>query len=176
VFSTAFALAAVCDALGDGCPSLPAGSRVMVTGGFKGRSREVPAGALYDQAARVFGVPASHVVGEYGMTELSSQLYEPRFATGSGAIGVYRPPPWLRVSAADPATLAPLPPGREGVARFVDLANVDSVVAVQTLDWVAVDSTGDVTLFGRAPGAEPRGCSLVIEDLFGDGDAGLEGG
>jgi hypothetical protein len=176
VFSTAFALAAVCDALRDRTFSLPSGSRVMVTGGFKGRSREVPAASLYEQAARVFGVQPSHVVGEYGMTELSSQLYEPRFAAGEGAIGVYRPPPWLRVSAADPETLEPLPAGREGIARFVDLANVDGVVAVQTLDWVAVDAAGDVTLFGRAPGAEPRGCSLVLEDLFGGGDAGRGGG
>lgn len=164
VFSTAFALAHVLGACSTRDLTLPAGSRVMVTGGFKGRTREVPSAELYEGAARAFGVPLTSVIGEYGMTELSSQLYEAR---GGEPPGVYRPPPWLRVSAADPITLEPLPHGHEGIARFVDLANVDSCAFVQTLDWVAVDERGWVKLFGRAPGAEPRGCSLAIEDLFG---------
>ncbi|NUO52349.1 MAG: acyl-protein synthetase, partial [Polyangiaceae bacterium] len=118
---------------------------------------------------QALGIAERDIVGEYGMTELSSQLYEPRLVDDPpSAPGTYRPPPWLRVEAADPETLAVLPRGSEGIARFVDLANVDSVSFVQTLDWVSVDERGDVRLFGRAPGAEPRGCSLALEDLFGD--------
>lgn len=168
VFSTAFGLALLLDALGDRRLPLPEGSRVMVTGGFKGRTREVPTAELYARTANAFGLPETNIVGEYGMTELSSQLYEPRFAGAGAELGTYRPPPWLRVEAADPETLAPLPRGSEGIARFIDLANVDSVAFVQTLDWVRIEPSGDVRLFGRAPGAEPRGCSLALEDLFGE--------
>jgi hypothetical protein len=172
VFSTAFGLALLLDALGGRRLPLPGESRVMVTGGFKGRTREIPTAELYARTAEAFAIPEDRIVGEYGMTELSSQLYEPRLIGDSNAgPGTYRPPPWLRVEAADPETLAPLPRGREGIARFVDLANVDSVGFVQTLDWVSVDERGDVRLFGRAPGAEPRGCSLALEELFGDRSA-----
>jgi hypothetical protein len=60
------------------------------------------------------------------------------------------------------------PPGREGIARFVDLANVDSAVAIQTADRIRhVD--GGIELLGRTPGAPPRGCSLALEHLVGDG-------
>jgi hypothetical protein len=162
VMGTAFAFVLLGDAApGERC-RLPDGSRVMQTGGFKGRSREVSPEDLRRTIARTFGVPEARVVGEYGMTELSSQLYE---AAWSGP-GVYWPPPWLRVSAADPTSLEVLQPGEVGVARFVDLANVDSAVAVQTADLVRVADDGGVELLGRAPGAPPRGCSLAIEAML----------
>ncbi|MCC6526425.1 MAG: acyl-protein synthetase [Polyangiaceae bacterium] len=173
VAGTAFAFVALADAVAEGACALPAGSRVMQTGGVKGRTREVEPRALYATLAARFAVPPSHVVGEYGMTELSSQLYEGSLAAALGhplgAVG-YVPPPWLRVTAVDPVSLAPLPPGARGLARFVDLANVDSAVAVQTADLVAVGTDGAVELFGRAPGAEPRGCSLAVEAALGEPD------
>ncbi len=165
VLATSFALVLLLDHAGGADLELPEGSVVMVTGGFKGRSREVAAPELYAAVARAFGLPVEDVIGEYGMTELSSQLYEdPR--SGPPGARVYRAPPWVSVAAADPDTLAPLAPGAEGVARFVDLANVDSVCALQTLDWIRVEPDGGVRLFGRAPGAPPRGCSLALEDLL----------
>src|SRR5690606_24122576 len=100
----------------------------------------------------------------YGMTELSSQLYDGRRVEGCAAPGLFRPPPWMRVVAVDPETHEALPDGREGLARFIDLANVDSALVVQTSDRVRVTSDG-VALLGRAAGAEPRGCSLTIEEL-----------
>src|SRR6185312_4696123 len=48
VLSTSFALVHLLDQRGDRDLRLPAGSRVMQTGGFKGRSREVPSDALCD--------------------------------------------------------------------------------------------------------------------------------
>lgn len=142
----------------------------MQTGGFKGRSREVPAGELRRAIAAAIGAPESHVVSEYGMTELSSQLYEGTLAAALGAPvpgveaapGLYAAPPWVRVAAVDPVTLSPLPEGEIGIARIVDLANVDSAVAVQTSDRVRVTGRG-VELLGRAPGAAPRGCSIAMD-------------
>jgi hypothetical protein len=134
-------------------------SVLMVTGGFKGRRARLDAPELYAAVPERLGQP--RVVGEYGMTELSSQLWtEP---VGAGALpGAFRAPPWMRVYAADPVSGEPLPEGAPGVLRFVDLCNVDSVVAIETKDLGSVVD-GWVTLHGRLEGAEARGCSLRAE-------------
>jgi hypothetical protein len=171
VLATAFALVALIDALGEDVVEVPPGSVVMVTGGYKGRSRAVEKGELRRRVARAFGVPETHVVGEYGMTELSSQLYE---GTLPGAElrappDVFLAPPWLRVEPVDPVTLAPVAVGAVGIARFVDLGNVDSAIAVQTDDLVRRVGEGageGIELLGRREGAEPRGCSLALEALL----------
>ena len=165
VLATSFALVHLLDRSAGHDLTLPPASRVMLTGGFKGRSREVDAGALRAAVAAAFGVPEGALVGEYGMTELSSQLYEGTIA-GAGPAGVYLAPPWLRIGAVDPVTLAALPDGTEGIARIVDLANVDSAVAILTADRVVVER-GGVRLLGRAPGAPPRGCSIAIDEMLG---------
>jgi hypothetical protein len=165
VLGTSFAFVHLLDRGPTAC-ALPAGTRVMHTGGFKGRSREVEPRELVRSIARLFDVRESDVVAEYGMTELSSQLYEDVLREGS-AHGLYRAPPWVRVQAADPATLELLSQGQVGIGRIVDLANVDSAVAIQTADRVRVAPDGAVELLGRAPGATPRGCSLAIDQVLG---------
>jgi hypothetical protein len=72
----------------------------------------------------------------------------------------------VRVTAVDPVSLDPVAPGQEGIARIVDLANVDSAVAVQTVDRVRLRD-GAVELLGRAPGAPPRGCSIAMDEMLG---------
>lgn len=166
VLGAAFAFVHALDRLGARRIELPAGSRLMQTGGFKGRSRSIEGGALRAELARAFGVPAREVAGEYGMTELSSQLYAVDPRAGEEERWIYRAPPWMRVSARDPETLAPLPLGRRGVARLEDLANVESAWAIQTADEIVVHVDGGVELFGRLAGAAPRGCSLAIEELL----------
>ncbi|HND52087.1 MAG TPA: YncE family protein, partial [Pirellulaceae bacterium] len=47
-----------------------------------------------------------------------------------------------------------------GLLRVIDLANLRSVLAVQTED-LAIRRGRGFELLGRAPGAEPRGCSLA---------------
>lgn len=181
VMGASFAFVHLLDSLGGERLALPPGSRVMHTGGFKGRSREVAADELLRNIATAFGVPEHAVVGEYGMTELSSQLYETTLRAAHGLLpaetrhGVFVAPPWLRVAAVDPDTLRPLPDGSAGILRFEDLANVDSALVVQTADRGicrnAADDAGlactTVELLGRLPGATPRGCSLAIEELMG---------
>jgi hypothetical protein len=164
VLSTSFALALLCDVRQEPF-SVPDGSVVMTTGGFKGKTREIAPDVLARRAASLFAIPASHVVGEYGMTELTSQLYErgaERRAPSSP--GVFFPPPWLRVTPVHPETLEAVPAGEDGLARFVDLGNVDSAVAVVTQDVVRAAGDG-VFLLGRKPGAVARGCSLAIEEM-----------
>ena len=178
VLATSFALVHLLDARHGLDLRLPPGSRVMQTGGFKGRSREVAPDELRAAVSEAFAVPESQVIGEYGMTELSSQLYETTLAAALGKWpadearhGAYAAPPWVRVTAVDPVTLSPLPDGAVGIARLVDLANVDSAVAIQTADRVRVlpGSAGNhsIELLGRAPGAPPRGCSIAADDMLG---------
>jgi phenylacetate-coenzyme A ligase PaaK-like adenylate-forming protein len=163
LFGTAFAFVWLLDGLAErGLDlSLPEGARAMLTGGFKGRAREVPEPELRAALTSALGLAETHVIGEYGMTELSSQLYEPRLTGGD----LYVAPPWVRVVATDPESLEPVGDGREGLCRVIDLANVDSAVAIQTNDLVRVEPSG-VRLLGRAPGATPRGCSLAIEEIM----------
>jgi len=172
ILGTSFAFVHFIDAVGKDSFVLPRGSRVMQTGGYKGRSREVPAAVLRADLARVFGVDVRAIVGEYGMTELSSQFYERTLFDAAAPLGLYAEPPWARVVPVDPDTLAPVPDGSVGIAKVVDLMNVDSAVAVLTQDRVRRVGDG-FELLGRAPGAPPRGCSIAIEELLGraPGDA-----
>lgn len=165
LLSTSFALVGLFDAAGTRRFELPPNSVVMQTGGYKGRSRELGAAEMAARIDATFG-PVT-VVNEYGMTELSSQLYDAR-GLGATQAGQYIEPPWLQVILRDPVTLRPVPSGQEGLLSFVDLANVDSAVAVLTQDWGVREGRG-VRLLGRAAGAELRGCSLDVEALLGEG-------
>jgi Acyl-protein synthetase, LuxE len=173
LLSTAFALVRLLDDLGHASLELPEDSVVMQTGGFKGRTREVSMEELRAGVARAFALHPARVVGEYGMTELTSQLYEGTIVGSQlaarepgAAAGVYFQPPWLRVEPVDPVTLLPVASGAVGLARFIDLGNVDSAVSVVTQDLIR-RTRGGIELLGRQPGAQPRGCSLSVEALLG---------
>jgi len=139
---------------------LPPGSRVLETGGYKSRSRALPKAELHARIARQLGVAPSHVVSEYGMCELSSQAYD-------GVAGhcaedcrarVFRFPPWARALVISPETGREVSEGETGLLRVYDLANVRSVLGIQT-DDLAIRRADGFELVGRAAGAEPRGCS-----------------
>jgi hypothetical protein len=157
---TAFSLVHLLDAW-TGLPPLrlPRGSWVLETGGFKGRSREVAKADLYRQIARTFSVPDDAIWNEYGMSELSSQAY------ACGTSGLHHAPPWAKVLICNPATGHEVAVGRRGLVRWIDLANIDSVLAVQTLD-LAERMRDGFRLIGRMARTEPRGCSLGAEDLI----------
>ena len=138
---------------------LPAGSRIMETGGYKGRSRTMPKDELHSLVTRWLGVPSSHIVCEYGMSELSSQAYDRVAAAGADA-RVYQFPPWTRARIVSPETGAAVMEGETGLIQVFDLANVRSVMAIQTED-LAVHRRDGFELVGRAPFAENRGCSLM---------------
>lgn len=165
VLATSFALVHFLDAIGDDLFTLPAGSRVMQTGGFKGKSREVPASELRAKLSRAFSIPERSIVAEYGMTELSSQFYEQTLFEPTPH-GIYAEPPWARVFPVDPETLAPVADGAIGLAKIVDCLNIDSAVAILTQDRVRRTSATTFELLGRAPGAPSRGCSIAIDELL----------
>lgn len=59
-----------------------------------------------------------------------------------------------------PETGAEVVDGEIGLLRIFDLANVYSVMAIQTED-LAVRHGNEFELIGRMPQSEPRGCSLM---------------
>jgi hypothetical protein len=162
----------------EGCRlELPAGSRLLDAGGYKGKSREIGREAFVDWAAQLCGLRPARVINLLGMTELASQIYD-RLAPDAAGVGRMKlPPHWVRTSVVDPRR-----PGRHGCAlvgdgevgllRHVDLANVERPIAIQSEDVgrVVTASVDGVLrrgfeIVGRAKGAEPRGCSLTAEDV-----------
>ena len=156
--ATAFALVHLLDALEEHALRfvLPPGSRVMETGGFKGRSKTLSREELHTRACDGFGIAPERIVAEYGMTELTSQYYDDRRRRKVG-------PPWLRARVVGPERTT-LPSGDVGSLIHVDLANRSSCIAIQTADMARGDGDG-LYLIGREGDAEPRGCSLDAEAL-----------
>jgi hypothetical protein len=166
ILATSLALVHLLDALGPESLPLAPRSRVMQTGGTKGKSRAVPTDLLRQAVANAFAIDPRAVVAEYGMTELSSQFWEATLVDPHARPGVYVEPPWARVVPVDPETLQPVAAGASGIARIEDLANVDSAFAVLAQDLVRrVD--GGFELLGRLAGAPPRGCSIALDELLG---------
>jgi acyl-CoA synthetase (AMP-forming)/AMP-acid ligase II len=166
---TSFAFVHAEDALGARRFALAPGSRIMQTGGFKGRSREVDPDAMLQLLSARYGVPLPFIVQEYGMTELCSQLYETtlRDAALGAAPGPRRlwVPGWVRALAVDPQTLAPLPDGELGILRIDDPCNLDGISAIQSADR-ALTVGGGVQVKGRMLGAIPRGCSIAVDSVL----------
>jgi hypothetical protein len=124
----------------------------------------VPRPEFYARLHDSFGVPLSHIVNEYGMTELSSQFYDVSLITGN-ATNRKSIPAWTRVLCIDPATNCAMPEGVPGLIRIYDLANVGSACVLQTED-VGVKYGKTFEVHGRVAHAAVRGCSLDAEHLF----------
>ena len=143
---------------------LPAGSRVLETGGYKGRSRALPKTELHSLITRLFGVPSTRIVSEYGMSELSSQAYDLQLGSSHAQTPspsrFFQFPPWARAQIVSPETGREVADGETGLIRIFDLANVRSVLALQTED-LGVRRGDGFELLGRAALAEARGCSLM---------------
>jgi hypothetical protein len=168
---------------------LPAGSSALETGGYKGRSRRLPKAELDALITEHLGIPPNQIICEYGMSELSSQAYD-KCGVRNSECGIQSPdalpqhsafhtphsalldsplrtphsafhfPPWTRVQIISPESGAEVAEGETGLLRGFDLANVYSVMAIQTED-LAIRRGDGFELLGRAALAEPRGCSLM---------------
>lgn len=143
--------------------AMPAGSCALETGGYKNRSRALPKATLHEIISRRLGISTARILCEYGMSELSSQAYDCVIAPSRLTPHVSRPfrfPPWARAQIISPETGREVGEGETGLIRVFDLANVSSVMAIQTED-LGVRRGAGFDLLGRAVMAEPRGCSLA---------------
>jgi len=148
---------------------LPIGSRIVETGGFKGKSREVARDELYASFGQLFGVPRVLCLSEYGMCELTSQWYDANlddyFAGRAPRVDVKVGPHWARATVVDPVTAQPVAAGEEGLIQFFDLSNRGSVSAILTAD-LGKEADGGIVLLGRSAGALPKGCSIAVDALL----------
>jgi len=141
---------------------LPSGSRILDTGGFKGQSRELQQDEFYNCLETAFGVPRSHCINMYGMTELSSQFYD------DGNINcpsVKSGPHWLRTRVVNPLTGESIPDSQTGILAHTDLAHFNICTTILTEDaGVAIDN--GFQLIGRAAGIEAQGCSMAVDEFL----------
>jgi hypothetical protein len=101
-------------------------------------------------------------INMYGMTELSTQLYD----DGNAIVpSVKSGPHWIRSRLVDPLTGRDVPPGERGILVHCDLANFNSVTTILTED-VGVAAEGGFLLLGRAEGTQARGCSLAVQEFL----------
>jgi hypothetical protein len=172
VLGTAFNFVHLLEETGTGHSGwkLAAGSAALETGGYKGRSQELPKETLHRWISERLGIARSRIVCEYGMSELGSQAYDGELGPAAERAdtpeaesrpGCFQFPPWARVRILSPETGREVGEGETGLIRVWDLANVWSVLAVQTGDLGRRRGTG-FEWVGRAVEAEPRGCSLQV--------------
>ncbi len=157
LLGTALAFLNLSEQLGDACFNRRRGTFALETGGYKGSGRDVPKAELYARIGAMFELKPDAILNEYGMTELSSQFYT------RGLGGVHAGPPWVRAVVIDPETGGEAAVGETGVLRIFDLANLGSVLAVETQD-LAVRREHGFELLGRDPAALPRGCSRAADE------------
>ena len=128
-------------------------TKVMETGGMKGRGKELTKKELHGILKDRFGVDKIHA--EYGMTELMSQAY-------SCGDGKYICPPWMKVfvrSEDDPFLIST---SGTGILQIIDLANIYSCSFIATDDIGIVYVDGSFEVLGRLDNADLRGCSLLV--------------
>jgi hypothetical protein len=150
--------------------SLPPGSIVIETGGYKGKSRELSRQELYDGICQAFGITQDYIISEYGMCELASQAYD-----------------WVDSPHCDPENCLPLdqrafrfprwvsPYAAQGAGRFKksgkgaltldDPLRIDYPWPLRTQDYVNInEKPASLRLLGRLKSAPPKGCSMNAEE------------
>ena len=128
---------------------------VMETGGMKGRRPELVREELHTILRSAFSLEAVH--SEYGMTELLSQAW-------SKGDGLYRCPPWMRVSLRDVNDpLSRVKTGRTGGIDIIDLCNIGSCPFISTQDLGRTHADGSFEVLGRFDNSDVRGCNLMVE-------------
>lgn len=154
LFGAAFGLM---DLIEMGSVPLPDGSHIIETGGMKTHRREMTRTGLRNALSEGFNIPKSHIHSEYGMCELTSQMY---------AIGGERftAPDWVRVTIRNPENpFEKCETGKEGKIGIIDLANVYSCPFILTDDRGVMDESGRFQVLGRWNNADPRGCNFLID-------------
>jgi hypothetical protein len=142
--------------------NLPKGSRILDTGGFKNKSKELELGAFYTQLSTLLGVEKSNCINMYGMTELSTQFYD----SGNEVVPSLKSGPhWIRTRVVNPLTGEEVAKGERGVLVHCDLANFNSVTTILTED-LGIEKEAGFLLLGRVQGAEAKGCSIAVDEFI----------
>jgi hypothetical protein len=155
VLGTSIALLRACDEMEP--TRLAEGSWIFETGGSKGLRESFTPAEVRTRLSAHFGVPESLILNEYGMTELFSQFYK----WGDGQ--THKGPPWTAIRIRDVRTGEIAKAGEAGYLEIVDLANLDTVMAIRTQDLAIATGDREFILIGRDPAAVARGCSRGVD-------------
>ncbi len=143
--------------------SLPAGSALMETGGFKTSKVTLSKQELYASLSECFALPESSIVGQYGMSELGSQYYDQSYVLGEPKARMKLAKPWCQFRILRPTDLSQdCTEGELGLIAHYDLTNCDSLAFILSQD-LGRQVAGGFELIGRAPKAVLQGCSLDSE-------------
>ena len=146
--------------------SLPAGSRIMDTGGNKGVHWKITREDLYDEVHTFLGIPETYVVNEYGMCELTGFYFDNvlfHHISHQNVRERYKVvPPWMRVRVVDPGNFTP---ATKGILLHYDLSNLGTVVAIETEDIGEWKKEG-FEILGRSEFSDVRGCSLLLGEYL----------
>jgi len=142
--------------------SLPKGSKILDTGGFKNQSKELELDEFYQLLSSFLGVDRVDCINMYGITELSTQFYD----NGNTIVpSVKSGPRWIRTRVINPLTGEEVPKGERGVLVHCDLANFNSVTTILTED-VGIEVDHGFLLLGRVEGTQAKGCSVAVEEFL----------
>ena len=146
---------------------LPFGSIIIETGGYKGKSRELPRGEFYDALARHFDLSLDYIVSEYGMCEAACQAYD--FIANPQPD---RPTPLEERSFALPSWVTPYVTQRGGYFQFGgegalvldDPMRIDYPWPLRTQDFAHLSKERlTFKLLGRVTASVLKGCSLSAD-------------
>lgn len=129
-------------------------TKVMETGGMKGRRKELIRSELHETLCNGFGLHTIH--SEYGMTELLSQAY-------SIGNGIFKCPPWMRVFTRNTEDATQIiGHNKTGGINVIDLANINSCSFIATQDLGKTFENNSFEVLGRFDHSDIRGCNLMV--------------
>lgn len=127
-------------------------TRIIETGGMKGRGEEMLKHELHTYLKQQFLCP--QIYSEYGMTELLSQAY-------STHEDIFYSPSWMSVFVRDLNDPLDVQHIGKGGIQVADLANIHGCSFIATDDLGEVLPDGGFRIHGRIDHSEMRGCSLL---------------
>lgn len=142
---------------------LKEGSRIMDTGGWKGRKLNIKGSLLLRMYKDYLNIPETHVINEYGMCELASQFYDitlRKFVFEKKKTRYKYSLPFLRFRIINEE-------GREdkrGLVATLDLFNLDTCSFLLTPDMGRKKAKG-FEIIERVDD-ELRGCALISESIL----------
>ncbi|WP_207060672.1 hypothetical protein [Motiliproteus sp. SC1-56] len=150
---------------------LPEGSRIGDGGGYRGRFGEMDRNQYYRMAEEILRIQADHCINVLGMAESATNYFENPLHDRTHGLrpGPRRmiPPPWTRTQVVDPHTLEPLPAGEVGLLRHFDLANLPTVLGVQSDNLGVALEDGSFRIIGRAQVEDGKVSLLPAERTVG---------
>lgn len=149
---------------------LPPGSRIGDGGGYRGRFGELTQDDYFGLARDILDISPAYCVNVLGMAESATNYFDDTLRCELRNVPTdrrRRTPPWARVEAVDVHDLRPLPAGEVGLLRHYDLANLPTVLAVQTDNLGYVDHDRSFQIVGRAKVEDGKVTELPSERVVG---------